>query len=186
MHSRNLDDALRQLHNEELDFGTTDTEVVGAIPSGTDRNITWFLTTTKTVPKNCNESPECKTSRMTTDGYVQFRKADILVNTFYYICASAEESTTVKENFTEKLPAIRACSNGFVIDDTPPYGGEVHVRNVSGFLNDLREIVVHWNGFDDNINASRLGYENKINTFTVEIGKKDFYIKLIVHVKSLI
>ena len=164
------------MHDEELDFGTTDTEVVGAIPFGADRNITWFLTTARAVPENCNESPECESSLTTTDGYVQFPKEDIYVNTIFYICASADESRITTETFTENAPSIHACSDGFVIDDTPPYGGEVHVRTVNGFLNDLREVAVHWSGFHDNINASHLGYENKIKSYAVEIGKTTMFI----------
>ena len=59
MHSRYLGDALVQMHNEEIDFGSPDTHVVGALPSATGRNITWFLTTSRTIPETCSEAPEC-------------------------------------------------------------------------------------------------------------------------------
>ena len=172
MYSRYLGDALVQMHNEEIDFGSPDTHVVGALPSGTGRNITWFLTTTRTIPRTCSEAPECVASKTTSEGYVYFDE-EIQANTIYYTCASAEETQIIKEPFSEQLPAVHVCSNGFIIDDTPPSGGEVHVVNFNGFLNNLHEIDIHWNGFDDNIDIDRLGYKNKINAYIVEIGKTE-------------
>ena len=95
----------------------------------------------------------------------------IKLNTLYYICASANESNITRETFTETFMKIEMCSNGFILDDTPPYGGEVHVTNLNGYINDLKDIVVSWDGFGDNSDARLLGYESTINSYSVEIGK---------------
>ena len=161
---------LNQLHNEELDFATEDTDVVGVILYANGRNITWFLTTTKTVPLNCSSISTCSRTLTTTSGYVQFPKKVIKYNTIYYICAFSNESHIVRETFTEILQPIQTCSNGFVIDSIPPTPGQVHVRNVNGFINDLTSVIVSWNGFDDNIDVAALGYGHKINSYSIEIG----------------
>ena len=170
MHSIYLGDVLHQLHNEELDFGTEDTDVIGVILYANERNITWFLTTTKTAPVSCSNIPTCIGTLATTNGYVTFPKKLIKYNTIYYICALANESHIVRETFTEILQPIATCSNGFVIDNIPPTTGQVHVKNVNGFINDLKRLIISWNGFDDNIDVAALGYGHKINFYSVEIG----------------
>ena len=79
-------------------------------------------------------------------------------------------SHVVREKFTEILPLIQGCSNGFVIDSVAPTSGRVYVKNVNGFINDLRHITVSWDGFRDNIDVSALGYEHGINSYDIEIG----------------
>ena len=170
MHSLYLGDVLNQLYNEELDFGIEDTDVVGVILYANERNISWFLTTTKSVPLSCSRIPTCVGTLTSTTGYADFPKTLIQYNTIHYICAVANESHIVRETFTEILQPIQTCSNGFVIDSIPPTPGQVHVRNVNGFINDLTSVIVSWNGFDDNIDVAALGYEHKINSYSVEIG----------------
>ena len=170
MHSLYLGDTLNQLHNEELDFGTKDTEVVGVILYANERNITWFLSIANSGMTTCHNDPNCAVSRATSDGYVTFPKKLIQYNTMYYICAYSNVSHVVRETFTEILPLIQACSNGFVIDSVPPTTGRVYVENVHGFINDLRHITVSWDGFRDNIDVSALGYEHGINSYDIEIG----------------
>ena len=170
MHSLYLGDTLNQLHNEELDFGTKDTEVVGVILYANERNITWFLSTTNTGMTSCHNDPKCVGSGNSTNGYVTFPKKLIQFNTIYYICAFSNVSHVVRETFTEILPLIQACSNGFVIDNVPPSTGRVHVKTANGFINDLRRITVSWDGFKDNIDVSALGYEHGINSYDIGIG----------------
>ena len=52
------------------------------------------------------------------------------------------------------------------------------MKNVNGYINSLSEFAVIWDGFDDNIDASALGYTNKIKAYSVEIGMYT-YIELI-------
>ena len=170
MYSLYLGNTLNQLHNKELDFGTKDTDVVGVILYANKQNISWFLTTTNAVPTSCHNNPNCIGTLITTDGYVKFPKKLIKYNKIYYICAFSNESHVVREAFTEILPRIQACSNGFVIDNVPPTTGQVHVENVNGFIHDLRRVTVSWVGFTDNTDVSALGYEQVINSYTIEIG----------------
>ena len=72
---------------------------------------------------------------------------------------------------TEVLPETKACSNGFLVDDTPPTGGELHVNDVNGYITNLHDIEVTWNGFGDTADVAALGYHDTISAYTVAIGE---------------
>ena len=122
------------------------------------------------MPEKWESGPVCSAVQTSTTGVVKFPKESINFGRIYYICAYSDMAYVVRETVTETLLPIQTCSNGFVIDNDPPYGGELHVANINGFINDLENLMISWNGFDDDINVTALGYENKINSYTLEIG----------------
>ena len=176
--SRYIGDALRDLHEADLDFGTEYSKVVGAVLSGNNRNITWYLTNSNTIPETCDDSPNCERLPTTTEGYVEVPQEKILHNKIQFICADAPEEVKEQDSFTETLPAIQLCSNGFVIDDVPPSGGELQVESVNGYINDLQSFAVTWKNFDDNIDVTALGYKNRINSYAVQIGISPVYLHI--------
>ena len=170
-----IGDAISRIHTAEVDFATKESVVVGAILGGKDRKVKWYLMSSPTVPDRC-KAPKCKAALVTSDGYVQFPASSIQYDKVYFICAVASEMHVVKGMQTEVLPEIKACSNGFLVDDTLPTGGELHVNDVNGYISNLHDIEVMWNGFGDTADVSALGYHNMINAYTVEIGmNKHFY-----------
>ena len=132
--------------------------------------------TSNSVPLDCSASPECKYSRITTEGYVELPSRKLSFDTLYYICADAPESERITGGHREIISPFHACSNGFILDDTPPTGGVIHVKNVNGYINSLTVLAVTWEGFSDNIDATIFGFENNIKFYTVEIGKSAFKI----------
>ena len=166
-----LGDQLKVLHDEEFDFGKADAQVAGAVFHGTGRNVTWNLMTAKPLQTSCQEDSHCHISLTTSSGYVQFSRDIINMNTVYYICCNAEEVNVERGTVTEILPALNFCSNGFVLDDIPPYGGEVYINNVNGYIKDLDDLVITWQGFTDNIDVQTQGYVSNIKSYSVEIGK---------------
>ena len=125
--------------------------------------------TSPEVPDRC-KLPGCKAALITSDGYVQFPAIAIQHNRVYFICALASEVNIVKESYTEILPEIKTCSNGFVVDDRPPTGGELHVNDINGYLTNLQDLEIMWYGFGDNENVDALGYDNEISSYMVAIG----------------
>ena len=88
--------------------------------------------TSPNKPISCESVNHCVQSTVTTNGYVIFPKEKLLVDTFYYICASANQTVLKREYFSETLDAFESCSNGFVLDSVAPYVGfnsVVHVSN---------------------------------------------------------
>ena len=153
-----------------MDFATKESVIVGAILGGRDRKIKWYLMSSPTVPERC-EAPKCKASLVTSDGYVQFPASSIQYDKAYFICVAASEMHVVKGETTEVLPEIKACSNGFLVDDTPPTGGEIYVNDMNGYIGDVYDIEVAWDGFGDTADVVALGYHHPISAYTVAIGK---------------
>ena len=123
-----------------------------------------------TVPDRC-KAPQCKAALATTDGYVQFPASSIQYDKVHFICAAALEMHVVRGMQTEVMPEIKACSNGFLVDDTPPTGGELHVNDVNGYITNLHDIEVTWNGFGDTADVAALGYHDTISDYIVAIGE---------------
>ena len=167
-----IGDAISRVHDAEVDFATRESVVVGAILGGKDRKVKWYLMSSPTVLDRC-KAPKCKAALVTSDGYVQFPASFIQYDKVYFICAVASEMHVVKEMQTEVLPEIKACSNGFLVDDTPPTGGELYINDVNGYITNLNDIEVMWNGFGDTADVAALGYHSTISEYTVAIGMSE-------------
>ena len=172
IHSSNIGRNYELLHNAEMDFGNSNTSVVGTLMYATERKVTWFLMKNKRLPdfNECEKDTECAYTTQTEKGFVLFDSMIVNKNTFYYTCAFANASFVSRELFTETLSEIRVCSNGFIIDGTPPFGGEVIISNTGGFITAHGEIEISWNGFDDNVDTSQLGYVDRIKFYSYAIG----------------
>ena len=153
-----------------MDFETPGTEIVGAMLYGTERNITWYLMTDNYVPARCELSKDCIETKVTNSGFVSFENKLTKYNIIYYICAHSFTTFVERELYNEILDEINTCSNGFVIDSKAPETGKVDIRNRNGFLTSLDKIELSWNGFTDNINATKLGYISDIQSYTYGIG----------------
>ena len=137
----------------------------------TERHIDWFLMKSQHIPFDCSADPNCIKTQTTTMGFTRFNPNIIQMDTFYYICAYSNTTFIDRELFTERLPEISLCSNGFVLDHTRPSSGIVEVINNNGYLTSLSNIRIQWHGFKDNIEATRLGYIDSIKTYTYAVGK---------------
>ncbi|XP_053381647.1 uncharacterized protein LOC123555884 isoform X2 [Mercenaria mercenaria] len=174
IHSSNIGSKYSVLHDAEMDFGTTNTSVVGTLMYATERNVTWYLMKNKHLPvlEQCDKDSECVFSTTTGNGYVLFDKSLIKQNVFYYTCAFSNASSVSRELFTEILSEIRTCSNGFIIDNTPPFGGQLNVKNTGGFIIRPWKMDISWNGFDDNVNTEKLGYSERIKFYSYAVGTR--------------
>ncbi|XP_053405466.1 uncharacterized protein LOC128558962 [Mercenaria mercenaria] len=172
IHSSSLGRKTAILHDAELNFGTRDTKIAAAVLYASQRNVTWYLMSARRIPAfgQCQRDTECITSQASVDGYILFQNTDIIMNNLYFICASSEAAEIYRETYTENVPEISSCSNGFILDDTPPSGGQVYVDNTGGFVNDVSDIRITLGGFSDNIDASVLGYGENLQYYSYAIG----------------
>ncbi|XP_053392349.1 uncharacterized protein LOC128555022 [Mercenaria mercenaria] len=170
--SSNIGPFYTMLHNNELDFGTPETLVIGIMLYATERNVTWYLMLKNETPDRCELNKDCVSSKTTRTGYVSFDRTVIALNTFYYICAYSNVTIVEREMFSETLDRLKSCSNGFVLDSNAPHPGNVEARNTNGFLTNLYVIEIVWDGFVDDINATSLGYIDNIKTYSYAIGSK--------------
>ena len=171
LHSSNIGIDIAELQNHELDFGKSSSRIAGIVVYGTERNITWFLMTSKYIPTDCLLDVNCLKTETTQTGFVMFDPNLIQLNTFYYICAYSNTTFIERELFTETLQEIASCSNGFVLDNIAPTSGTVDVNNKNGYLTSTSNTLIQWGGFEDNIDARKLGYIDSIKQYTYEVGK---------------
>ena len=178
IHSSYLGDTSNFPHDVELDFGKRSSKVAGVVFYASQRNVTWYLMSSRRIPafNQCQRDTKCITSLTSLNGYVYFEEKYISLNKLYFICAFSKASQIERETNIESFVEIRACSNGFILDDTPPFGGQVHVENKKGFVNDLAAVHIMIQGFSDNVDASLLGYEDDIKYFSYAIGKIIIYL----------
>ncbi|KAL4218491.1 hypothetical protein ACF0H5_023225 [Mactra antiquata] len=170
--SSNIGSLFQTLHDSELDFGTTNTTVVGAMLQASERSVTWSLMLVRHVPLDCDTDPDCVISMVTNKGYVYIPRSDIIFGTIYYICASANPVNVSRELFVDTLPEVNACSNGFLLDNASPIGGSIHVTNTNGFLTNTKNIGVSWDQFVDDVHATNFGYNDNIEGYGLAVGSK--------------
>ncbi|XP_052788806.1 uncharacterized protein LOC128223569 [Mya arenaria] len=173
-HSSNVGEQYEILQNNELDFANGKSAVVGVMLYADQRNLTWYLVTTSTLPPSgdCDKSSQCQNSLTTGNGYATFDITHLMQNIRYYICAFADESIVEREYSTEHLSSIQECSDGFVVDREPPSAGNVLIENTNGFVANLRSIKIYWKGFADNVHSSMMGYDRDIDYYMLAIGHR--------------
>ncbi|KAH3799518.1 hypothetical protein DPMN_153128 [Dreissena polymorpha] len=160
------------LHDSEMNIGNADSSVTGALMYGSERSVSWYLMKMQYVPQTCDSDINCVLKYETDNGYIELDRKYISINELYFICAYSNNTVIEREYFTEILEEISSCSNGFILDSSPPTKGEVQVHNHRGFITNPHYVIVTWTGFDDNIDATVFGYPEKLHYFSMRTGKK--------------
>jgi len=102
---------------------------------------------------------------------VVFDTQDFTSNARYFICAHSNASEVERELYTEKFKELSSCSNGFVFDTIAPQPRQVYVQNTNGFLTARKDVIVHWEEFIDNVDATEFGYPSPIMEYYISCGK---------------
>lgn len=158
-HSENIGEKLLELHGSEMDFAGHDVKIGGYIIGKPDLPITWYLTRDpNTFGGKCAFDPQCLLSKNTIGGFVNFENLKIIENGILYICAKSSTMQTI-------------CSDGFVIDENFPTGGQVSVEEVNGFIIEGSTMSIQWTGFEGNKDALKLGYNSDMAGYMYAIGK---------------
>lgn len=169
IHSNDWGDGYRFLHDSELDIAPASSGIAGAILGIHGGNVTWYLMTSQQIPTDdCFNNVDCLYSTATDAGYVTWPNNIIEMNKLYYICAHSN-STVHSENVRQEFSS---CSNGFVKDNEPPTATSrsISVINYNGFITDTSRIIIIWDDFDDNVNATLLGYPQNIRSYSCSLG----------------
>ncbi|KAK3092699.1 hypothetical protein FSP39_006126 [Pinctada imbricata] len=170
-HSLNIGDRLKDIANEELDNAGSDITLNGFILGAGERNVTWYLMHTAHVPTNlCSNDPECLSTIETYGGLVSFGKVSYMEGTVYYICSYSKSVSIVRELHTVNLPEMTLCSDGVLIDSTPPSMGTVLLHTETpGYLSS-NALAFSWEGFDDSHKYKDLGYPSPIAHYEYGVG----------------
>ncbi|XP_052220285.1 uncharacterized protein LOC127837360 isoform X3 [Dreissena polymorpha] len=170
LHSSDIGQHYVRLHDSEMNIGNADSSVTGALMYGSERSVSWYLMKLQYVPQTCDSDINCVIKYESDYGYIELDKHYISFNELYFICAYSNYTVVEREYFTEILEEISSCSNGFILDSSPPTKGEVHVHNHRGFITNPQHVIVTWTGFHDNIDATVFGFPEKLHYFSIRTG----------------
>ncbi|XP_070573612.1 uncharacterized protein [Ptychodera flava] len=89
----------------------------------------------------------------------------------YYVCVHAEATRKEYEKTELLLPETSACSDGIVVDQTPPTHGNVWIGSVKQrFQITTSELVLNWDDFYDVEEHGRTKHSSGIRKYDVAIG----------------
>ena len=165
LHSNQLGWVSRQLHDNEVEFSKDTSGIDGALHGSACADHDWWLQEQPSI--NCEEEishVSCIKKRYTKENVVEFRNVHLNHGTKYYICVHA--SGGLCTSFT-------VCSNGFIIDTTPPLPGQVFIGHgmETAVHSDNTSILVHWQGFSDLEDELTLPYASGIREYYYAIGE---------------
>ena len=150
LHSKNIGHQLMILHQMEIDFCWSNRKV-GAIMIGVgDSLVTWTVRTA--LPESnstCSDDVHCLYSTSTTGGYLQLPNVD-LPESKIFICAETSGRIAIREKDNEEIHGVSGCSNGFIVDRSPPSAGHVTFSSNDGYITYLLQQSIYWYGFTDN------------------------------------
>ncbi|XP_052789886.1 uncharacterized protein LOC128224179 [Mya arenaria] len=170
IHSSDVGDMYTILHDNELDFGTSKLRPAAAVMHANERNVIWYLMTSRHVPDECDTDVDCLTKKVTTDGFAIFNETDVFLDTPFYLCVSSNTTVVEREWFSETLGEIRSCSDGFILSNTAPIPGKINVQNVNGYIPDIDHVVITWEPFNKETGATLLGYPDNIQHYAIGVG----------------
>ncbi|WAR31813.1 hypothetical protein MAR_034355 [Mya arenaria] len=170
IHSSDVGDMYTFLHDNELDFGTSKLRPAAAVMHANERYVSWFLMTSRHVTNDCNTDVSCLKEKVTSDGFAIFEETDVFLDATFYLCASSNATVVEREWFTESLDEIKACSDGFILDNTAPIPGKIEIQNVNGYITDIEHAVITWDTFIKEKGASLLGYPEDMQYYSIGVG----------------
>ncbi|XP_013409734.1 uncharacterized protein LOC106173226 [Lingula anatina] len=174
LHASNIGPIIEEISNRDVDF-ISNPSVLGAVLVGSQHsNVSWFVTRQPEIPDDCATDPMCHHLTTTNGNVLRLENAELSEGFQYYVCALAKEEVTVREKHIETLPEMKLCSNGFIIDRTPPRAGHVSVLNsMNGHLLDSTTVVLSWHGFVDKDELGIL-FNRGIRSYSYAIGASPY------------
>ncbi|CAC5386462.1 unnamed protein product [Mytilus coruscus] len=82
---------------------------------------------------------------------VEFTNNELVHGTRYTVCVHAAATKVQHETWIEDLPEISSCSDGVIVDLTPPVAGRLWIGTNPGqiYQTTITDLYVNWDGFHD-------------------------------------
>ena len=160
LQSSQLGTVSQQLHNDDVDFTNITQGISGALQGTSCAEHHWWIQLDVSV--NCKDESfhiMCIQEKISTDNIIKFANMKFLPSSEYFICVHANGG---------KCNPLKVCSNGFIIDTTPPLPGNVYVVNG---LSDTTAMLINWEGFQDIETEISIPYSDGIKEYLYAIGK---------------
>ncbi|XP_022103276.1 uncharacterized protein LOC110986013 isoform X2 [Acanthaster planci] len=118
------------------------------------------------------DHPRMKACGETDKEFVNVPNLSLLHGRRYRICIRADEVTLEHELWNEPLPAVSSCSDGVVVDTTPPTPGSVWIgwSQHQNYQSSSSELVLHWESFTDIEERGMARHHSGIKYYEYAIG----------------
>ncbi|XP_060084880.1 uncharacterized protein LOC132564227 [Ylistrum balloti] len=146
-----------------------------AVLRGVAMDVTSYYHPTNllSLPDPCSH-PESIKCGNTDKEYMntEFSDGELQHGARYIVCLHAGSTVIQQETWTQTLEAVSMCSDGVVVDLTPPIPGNVWIGHVPGSLYQtiLTDIYVNWETFVDVEEFSTTSHSTGIQAYNVSIG----------------
>ncbi|XP_077866322.1 uncharacterized protein LOC144354078 [Saccoglossus kowalevskii] len=105
------------------------------------------------------------------ENFVNIDNMELLHGHRYHICIHANETLKDYEKVNHLLPDMSSCSNGIVVDRTPPKEGNVWFGwNGKGFQTTTSELIVSWEKFYDVEEHGQTSHSSGIRKYDIAVG----------------
>ena len=173
LHSNELSEVAKQLHNDEIDFSSDISGISGALQGTSCSDHQWWVQSDISV--NCKDDPlasACVRQKNSANNVVQFGNMRLKYAMRYFLCVHVSGGSCNQRE---------VCSNGFIIDTLPPLPGEVFTPN-GQVLSDDTSVLICWDGFQDIETEVVMDNMKGIKEYFYGFGKHFFFLSFHVSV----
>ncbi|XP_072048763.1 uncharacterized protein [Amphiura filiformis] len=124
------------------------------------------------LPNDPCEHPMALKCGETEDNFINIKDLNLSHGKRYIVCIHGDATTIKHEKWTENVDTISACSDGVVVDTTPPIAGNVWIgwNNDNIYQISTSEVVVQWDSFVDVEEHARSPHHSGIKHYEIAIG----------------
>lgn len=150
----------------EIDHCSPIIEIAVLILGHGGENLNVFLMTSTSTPEygdQCHQLTDCIMATSTNTGIALFKKKDFTHGSLLYSCVRGENK-------------LYGCSDGILVDATPPITGRIAIPNVNGFIFTMSALSLYVEPFLED--AMPIGTDEipSIAFYEYAIGTKAFVI----------
>lgn len=150
----------------EIDYGSPIIEIAVLILGHGGENLKVFLMTSMSTPEygdQCHQLTDCIMATSTNTGIALFKKKDFTHGSLLYSCVRGENK-------------LYGCSDGILVDATPPITGRIAIPNVNGFIFTMSALSLYVEPFLEDTMPIGTDEIPSIAFYEYAIGTKAFVI----------
>ncbi|KAK3101903.1 hypothetical protein FSP39_007221, partial [Pinctada imbricata] len=102
----------------------------------------------------------------------KFDKGTLTHGERYLVCLHGDRTEIQHEKWLQILPDLNTCSDGVVVDLTPPTAGDVWITNIPGtqYQTSTSDMYINWHSFRDVEELNTLPHSSGIQDYELGIG----------------
>lgn len=173
--SSNIAAVFAQLEALDIDF-TNKTDSITALIAGSihDSHHVWISNSEYCTYDDCTSQASCCLVMQEIIGNIaefDLNNMTLIHGQRYRVCATSNDTDVDGENAQWTVSGFETCSDGFIVDSTPPTAGMVSfIAGGSSSSIGSTCLLVKWHGFED-LEESNYATDDGIAFFNVMLGK---------------